>query len=329
MRLKFLFLILLLLLSACSLNKGKSQGFIYVVKSGDTLSKLSREYKVPVSDLKYYNDKYYDDLIIGERLYIPLTSNALKKKNIVVENQDSSSKNYKSSKLKDGLIYIVQAGDTLYGISRNFGLTVSQLKEINGLESDIISINQELYIKKFADKKLQKKKIEEAKKKNTIAKPKVTKTGTSKPKVFSSPNIGNISDFPSEWKKQFLLPVSGRISSPFGMRNGSLHKGVDITAPPGTEIKAAYSGTVSYTGFLRDYGNIILIEHGKEIVTVYAHNEINLVKKSDKVNMGDVIARLGSTGRSTGPHLHFEIRVANKPIDPAKIISEINNLKKI
>ncbi len=329
MKIKLLLLILMILLSACSFNKGKSEGFIYVVKSGDTLSKISSEYNVPVSALMYYNDKYFADLIIGERLYIPLANHDLAIKETYVKDNQIVEKEYNSLKSKDGLLYKVKAGDTLYGISRNFGLTVSQLKEINNLDTDLISIDQELYIKKFEAKKKQKKNIEEAKKKDKISQPKISQTGTKSSTLFSSPNEGKASSFPQEWKNSYLLPVSGRISSPFGMRRGSLHKGVDITAPPGTEIKAAYSGTVSYTGFLRDYGNVIVIEHGKDVVTVYAHNEINLVKKSDKVNKGDIIARLGSTGRSTGPHLHFEIRVANKPIDPAKIISEINTLKKI
>lgn len=319
---------MIITLAGCSLNKGKSEGFIYVVKSGDTLTKISKEFNIPVSTIEYYNDKYYSDLIIGERLFIPLPNNQLAPKNNIEDNKNTGEKEYVTIKADDGLIYRVQSGDTLYGIGRNFGITASQIKDLNNLDTDLISINQELYIKKFDSKKTQKKKIEVAEKKNITSQPKVAKSKTSS-SVYSSPNTGDFSSFPQEWKKDFLLPVTGRVSSPFGMRGGRLHKGVDITAPPGTEIAVAFSGTVTYTGFLRDYGNVIIVEHGKDVVTVYAHNEINLVKKSDKVDKGDVIARLGSTGRSTGPHLHFEIRVANKPIDPAKIISEINSLKKI
>ena len=319
-----LFLILIFLAS-CSLNKGKSGGFIYIVKSGDNLNKISREYNISVSTLKYYNDKYYNDLIIGERLFIPLPNHELAKQETQVSAGQTVLKTYNTEKVSDGLIYRVQAGDTIYAISRNFGLTVAQLQELNNLDDSFLSINQKLYIKRFVSKKDQKKKIETSEKKQQIA----NQTPSANHEETDSPNKGDINSFPVAWKDSFLLPVTGSISSPFGMRGGRLHKGVDITAPPGTAIKAAYAGTVSYTGFLRDYGNVLIIEHGNDIVTVYAHNEINLVKKSDKVNRGDVIARLGSTGRSTGPHLHFEIRVANKPIDPAKIISEINSLKKI
>lgn len=328
MKCKILLFIIVILLSACSLNKGKSEGFIYVVKSGDTLTKISNDYNVPVSDIKYYNDKYYNDLIIGERLFIPLPDHELARNEKVVKDNKVIDKEFNTSKVRDGLIYKVQAGDNLYRISRNFGITVSQLKELNNLSSDLISIDQELYIKRFDNKRAQKKKIEIAEKKDKIAQPKDSKKRPSTT-TYSSPNAGEISSFPQEWSGAFILPVNGRISSSFGMRGGRLHKGVDISAPPGTQIKAAYSGTVTYTGFLKDYGNIIIIEHGKEVITVYAHNEINLVKKSDMVNRGDVIARLGSTGRSTGPHLHFEIRVDNKPIDPAKIIAELVTLKKI
>lgn len=314
-----------ILLASCSINKGKSGGFIYIVKSGDNLNKISREYNIPVSTLKYYNDKYYNDLIVGERLFIPLANHELVKQETKISAGQVVAKTYNTEKVSDGLIYRVKAGDTIYAISRNFGMATAQLLELNNLDDSLLSINQKLYIKKFESKKAQKKKIETSEKKHQIA----NKPAPVVNKVFSSPNKGDVNSFPAEWKDAFLLPVNGRVSSPFGMRGGRLHKGVDITAPPGTAIKAAFSGTVSYTGFLRDYGNVLIIEHGNDIVTVYAHNEINLVKKSDKVNKGDVIARLGSTGRSTGPHLHFEIRVANKPIDPAKIISEINSLKKI
>ncbi|MBI9030930.1 peptidoglycan DD-metalloendopeptidase family protein [bacterium] len=328
MKQKLILFIIVLLLSACSFNKGRSEGFIYVVKSGDTLSKISSQYNISVSTIKYYNDKYYDDLIIGERLFIPLPDHELAQKENIIKDNKLVEKEFKTIKVKDGLVYRVQSGDNLYRISRNFGITVSQIKDLNSLDSDLISIDQELYIKKFDSKKTQKKKIEVAEKRDKIAEPKVSKS-KAPATPYTSPNAGEATSFPQEWKDAFLLPVSGRLSSPFGMRGGRLHKGVDITAPPGTEIKVAFSGTVTYTGFLRDYGNVIIVEHGKEVVTVYAHNEINLVKKSDKVNKGDVIARLGSTGKSSGPHLHFEIRVANKPIDPAKIISEINLLQKI
>lgn len=323
MKLKLLLLIIIMITaSACSLNKGRSEGFIYVVKRGDDLNKISAEFNIPVLDIKYYNDKYYDDLIIGERLFLPLPNHELASKEKVIKYHIAIEKKYKSNKNQDGLFYIVKAGDTLYGISRNFGLTVPQIKDLNNLDSDLITLGQELYIKKYESQKSQKEKIEVAEKKHKIS-------SQPAPSVYSLPKEGEITSFPQEWVNAFLLPVDGRVSSPFGMRAGSLHKGVDITAPPGTQIKAAYPGTVTYTGFLRDYGNVIIVEHGKDVVTVYAHNEINLVKKNDKVNKGDVIARLGSTGRSTGPHLHFEIRVANKPIDPATIISEINTLKKI
>lgn len=326
MKERLLVILIFLSIFACSLNKGKSSGFIYIVKKGDSLTKISQEYKVSISDIKYYNDKYYNDLIIGEKLFIPLPNHDLSKKETIIVDNESVEKNYKTSKVHDGLIYRVQAGDNLYRISRNFGLTISQIKELNNLTSDLISIDQKLYIKKYETKKEQKSDLAKAKESNKLAK---KDTKTESPSKYSSPNAGDAKTFPQEWKSAFILPVSGRLSSPFGMRGGRLHKGVDISAPPGSQIKAAFSGRVSYTGFMKDYGNIILIEHGNDVVTVYAHNEINLVKKSDTVNKGDVIARLGSTGRSTGPHLHFEIRVANKPIDPAEIIREIKSLEKI
>ncbi len=303
----FACLILILIITSCSINKGKSQGFIYTVKKGDNLHQIAKKYNTSVKDIKYYNDKYYNDLAIGETLFIPST------KKIAVKDSASQSpaKTYPTQKDDYGLYYTVVKKDNLFRISKNFGLSLTELKEMNNLAVDNIDVGQKLYVKVFEPKSIQKERH-----KRTSS-------------TYAQNSKGSIANFPKKWQNEFILPVEGRVSSPFGQRNGRLHKGVDITAPPGTSIKATYSGTISYSGFLSDYGNVIIIEHGLEIVSVYAHNEINLVKKSDKVKKGDIIAKVGSTGRSSGPHLHFELRISNKPVDPAKIVSEIDKLKRL
>lgn len=112
------------------------------------------------------------------------------------------------------------------------------------------------------------------------------------------------------------VPDGGQLTSRFGRRGWSMHNGIDIAAPAGTAIVAADAGVVVKSEWYGGYGNVIYIDHGNGRVTVYAHNQANLVKVGDVVQKGQLIARMGSTGRSTGPHLHFEVLVNGKPVDP-------------
>lgn len=114
----------------------------------------------------------------------------------------------------------------------------------------------------------------------------------------------------------FIWPVSGTVNSGFGPRGVSFHDGVDIAAPEGTPIRAIDDGEVVYSDRLRGYGNMVIVRHADGFASVYAHNEKNLVREGQQVSRGETIARVGSTGRVTGPHLHFEIRRYNKAQDP-------------
>ncbi len=121
------------------------------------------------------------------------------------------------------------------------------------------------------------------------------------------------------------VPTKGRISSKYGYRvhpitkrRGSFHKGIDIAAPRGTPVYAAAKGTVYLAKYVRyGYGNLIIIKHEKELSTYYGHLSKILVRKGQRVKKGSLIGKVGSTGRSTGPHLHFEIRKGKKTLDPS------------
>lgn len=112
----------------------------------------------------------------------------------------------------------------------------------------------------------------------------------------------------------------GAITSPYGSRWGGTHHGMDIGASFGDPIGAALEGTVEYVGYSSIYGNMIILNHGGGIETVYGHASEILTKVGRKVNKGDIIAKVGSTGRSTGPHLHFELRYNGVAINPAAYI---------
>ena len=119
----------------------------------------------------------------------------------------------------------------------------------------------------------------------------------------------------------FSYPVRGaRISSRFGSRWGRTHTGVDLAAPRGTNIYAADGGTVASAGYQGSYGYLVVINHGNGKQTYYAHCSKLLVSKGAKVYKGQVIAKVGNTGRSTGPHCHFEVRINGVPKNPLKYL---------
>lgn len=121
---------------------------------------------------------------------------------------------------------------------------------------------------------------------------------------------------PSASSGSFMWPATGSITSPFGPRWGGYHQGVDIGASSGAAIKAADSGVVSFAGWNGGYGYMVKIEHGGGSSTLYAHASRLLVTQNQKVTKGDTIALVGNTGNSYGAHLHFEIRINDKPVNP-------------
>lgn len=125
-----------------------------------------------------------------------------------------------------------------------------------------------------------------------------------------------------------IWPVKGWVTSDFGFRRSpltgsrQLHEGVDIASPYGTTVVAAGEGVVTFAGRLGGLGNKVIIDHGYGLATVYGHNSQLLVQEGEHVIRGTVIARVGSSGRSTGPHLHYEVLINGVPVDPARYILE-------
>jgi murein DD-endopeptidase MepM/ murein hydrolase activator NlpD len=119
----------------------------------------------------------------------------------------------------------------------------------------------------------------------------------------------------------YIWPVLGPVTSPFGWRWGRMHEGIDIAAPTGTPIRAAAAGTVIHAGWLGGYGNLTVIDHGGGVATAYGHQSSLAAGSGASVAQGQVIGYIGSTGHSTGPHLHFEVRVNGVPQDPLGYLS--------
>lgn len=129
----------------------------------------------------------------------------------------------------------------------------------------------------------------------------------------------------------FMLPVQGWISSPFGMRldpftrHHAFHSGIDISSKYATGIKTTAGGKVQFAGKRKGYGKLVVISHGDSIETYYGHLGRVFVKKGETVVGGQMVGWTGLTGRTTGPHVHYEIRINNVPINPMTASSFLKN----
>ena len=204
-----------------------------------------------------------------------------------------------------GVWHPLQRGDTLLGMARRYRIPVQDIEEINGLQrSDTLVAGRKIFIP-GASKVLPitagegPSKVDSSRNKD---KPPARNTRTGK-ETMAWPVIG------------------GKLSSRFGPRGKRAHEGIDIAAPEGTAVVAARSGTVIYAGSgVKGYGEMIIIRHAEGLVTVYAHNRRNLVQEGVEVRRGQVIAEVGHTGRTTGNHLHFEVRKGETPKNPLKYV---------
>jgi murein DD-endopeptidase MepM/ murein hydrolase activator NlpD len=118
----------------------------------------------------------------------------------------------------------------------------------------------------------------------------------------------------------YIWPVSGPVTSTFGWRWGRMHEGIDIAAPTGAPIVSAAAGTVLYAGWLGGYGNLVVVDHGGGVSTAYAHMSSIASGTGQGVAQGQVLGYVGSTGHSTGPHLHFEVRINGQAVDPLRYL---------
>ncbi len=198
--------------------------------------------------------------------------------------------------------HTVAPGETVYHIAHQYGVSTGRLMEANNLgDPRDLRVGQVLVI-----------------------------PGASFDEAAMPPAAASMFGLPDPWSvpradRQFAWPVAaGTVSSPFGMRNGAMHDGVDIAAPAGTPVYAADDGTVIFEGHLHGYGNVVIVQHSGGYVTVYGHNRRNLVSAGATVARGQQIAEIGDSGRTTGPNLHFEVRYNNQAENPLAYLSQPN-----
>jgi len=197
--------------------------------------------------------------------------------------------------------YTVQSGDTLYGISRRFGVTLEEIERLNEVgDPRALAIGAELKLP-YRGQSLTGTGVERASLRPAAGGFPLSPSGATRTVSISAA---------ARYIGKLAVPVEGaRFTSKFGSRWLSFHEGIDLAADEGTPILAAHAGEVVYSGRgLNGYGNTVVIR-GDGLMTVYAHNERNRVRVGERVDTGDHIADVGSTGRTSGPHCHFETRV--------------------
>lgn len=247
----------------------------------------------------------------------------------------------------------VQPGDTLYGLSRRYGVSVADIKNANNLSGSEIHVGQILVMSSSGaeypsdtsyrrqpprrvakPRRIPRKvtptfKVEEPDDiEESIAQPEIEKR-TTRNEQFEEQKIASLSNEKQANEDtvvmprttgRFRWPVRGRIINKFGTKSkGVRNDGINISVPEGTKVKATEAGIVAYAGNeLRGYGNLILIRHNGGWVSAYAHNSRLLVKRGQRIRRGQVIAKVGKTGSVAQPQLHFELRKDAKPVDPLK-----------
>jgi len=200
-------------------------------------------------------------------------------------------------------VYEVRPGDTLTALARRFGVNVATLVKLNKLPAVTaqLKIGQRLLIPGSATAAVTHK--------ATASRPAVA-VPTRTVAITTSSNVRlalAVPDFDSD-APPLGWPVEGPVVSVFGHRRSGWHGGIDIKAPLGTPVQAAASGVVVASDVETRYGLVVKIEHRAGFMTVYAHNDVNLVEVGDRVDAGDLIALVGNTGHATTYHVHFEVR---------------------
>lgn len=265
--------------------------------------------------LNLVGDKYIDDLKI-------------KRENIKSVNIDTKSVYKKVRTLSSNIISDKNAAEKILEINNkhnivNVKVNVIEQKQQIRNQGTLLLSDGDMYL---GDKKV----INGSPGKDIIRKEVVYINGTKKEENVINENVAipaidtivykGTRDPILDGVKFLKMPGTGVITSNYGHRHGNIHHGIDIGAKYGDAIKASLDGVVNDTGYDSVYGYYVKINHGKGIETLYGHSSKILVKKGSRVSKGDTIALVGSTGRSTGPHIHFELRTDGVAINPIRYI---------
>lgn len=228
---------------------------------------------------------------------------------------------------KHGIYHEVKPGQTLWSIAQAYGVDMHTLAKANALTNiTALYVGQKLYIPGAVHQR-------EVASRCPCGTDPPKPAGNLKPLAHSlrpaerSPAPQSVSQLTSLPKigalagLSMIWPVHGEVTRGFSQEAAQRHDGIDIMAPEGTLILAAADGEVLFSDWgPGGYGRLVILQHQAEVVTIYAHNHTNLVRPGQRVRQGDPIATVGQSGRTTGTHLHFEVRYKATPIDPHKLL---------
>lgn len=231
--------------------------------------------------------------------------------------------------------HVVNSGDTVFSIARRYNMPVQQLIAANAITNpNSIRIGQRLIVASSGSGQALPPVATAPANTQTPAQIVATR-GYTPPQPASTPQVvqqtatiqqvaARQDEIAEQTPLQFRWPIRGRVLSGFGtLPNGVRNDGVNIAVPEGASIRAAEEGEIVYAGNeLRGFGNLVLVQHRNGYVTAYAHNSRVDVRRGDRVNRGDIIARAGSTGDVDTPQLHFEIRRGTTPVDPSPYLPQ-------
>ena len=316
-----------------ALRKGESVD----VQPGDTLYRLSRRHHVSVAELMEVNGLSNPSLQPGQKIYLPEGYPARHdepRQVASVQPPPPPASIPADLQAKYNGSYTVRQGESVYGISRTYGVPVAELQLANGI-TDPRGVRTGTVLKVPGG-------AQSAPPSSDVADATPPPPGTSQdPTVINRRDTrmasraddvsttGAISPPPAQRgsvaSDKLRWPVNGKIITGFGQRNDGTHNdGINLSVPQGTAVHAAESGVVAYAGSeLKGYGNLVLLRHDNGWVTAYAHNDELMVKRGDKVQRGQVIAKAGRTGSVDQPQVHFELRQGSKPVDPVPFLERL------
>jgi murein DD-endopeptidase MepM/ murein hydrolase activator NlpD len=304
-------------------------GESFVVVPGDTLYGLSRRHGVSVAELMQVNNLNNPNLHPGQRLSLPQGYSVRSGGPPPVAAAPAAV----APAVQPGYegTYTMRPGDSLYAISRSYGVKVAELQRVNGI-TDVRSLRAGTVLK--VPDGGGSRPAPQARQEVAVAPPVVQSTtqptlinGNTRKVATRNVDVSTGTVNPGRAAKsssgdKLRWPVHGKIITAFGQRNDGTHNdGINVSVPQGTSVHAAEEGVVAYAGSeLKGYGNLILVRHKNGWVTAYAHNDALMVKRGDKVQRGQVIAKAGRTGSVDRPQVHFELRQGSKPVDPVPFL---------
>jgi len=215
-----------------------------------------------------------------------------------------------------GVVHLVRRGETIYRIARAYGVDQADLLEVNGIaDPRQVATGTELFVP-GASRVVDLEEVTGSAPPRPAGPPPAPAPGATPPQSPApGPGPGSAGAHGARGGK-LAWPLKGVLYGRYGVRNGRRHDGIDLAAPEGSVIGAAAPGTVIFAGEQAGYGSIVILRHDDGLVTLYAHCSAVLVDEGAAVRRGQPIAKVGQTGRTSGPHLHFEVREGTRPRNP-------------